>query len=1199
MYKQSTTSAASGFKRGVMRVLFVNVFLATLILLFSNTLAGQALTGSVSGTVVDSSGATVPGAPVEVINMASGDVRQTKTNGDGVFVVVALPPAKYSVKVTAAGFAPWQEDGIVISQGATVAVPNITLKVGSLKSNVEVISEGAAAVTTDNGAVSTTLNQTMVDEFTLSGRDAGELMKVMAGTATNGGLNSIASYNGADHVTGSNTGPAGAYSVNGTLPNGSMAYMLDGASLLDSGNVGTQIANINPEMVSEVKMLTSAYGAEFPKGPVVFQAYSKAGGKGFHGEGYFFARNSIFNAEDSFQKSEGNPITVSHYYYPGANIGGPVLLPFTHFNHNRDKLFFFFGYEKMYQQPAGSLQEYVVPTAQEDAGNLSQAYLNSLGEGNSGWNPMYQYAPCSGSQSTSSACNTVSIINGMVPQSLFDVNGVAYLKSMPAPTLDPSTHSGYNYGFNNTLPVNRWEQSERVDYAVNDNTKLSVSFTYQKELDENPICMWWAPSNALPYPTSFNADDPSMVTSLNFTHVFTPTLVNEFVVAYASYANLAALANPALVNPSNLGMTYKELFGSPNLQMSDLHGGWENSPAYYPVVDFTPSVFSNKFGAHKYSPSAADNLSKVWGTHAFKFGFYWADSGNKQSTGGYEGTFSMGTSGGISTQNVVADDLIGAVSNYNQSNQLNAPAEQSNTYAVYAQDSWKASRRLTINYGIRFDHVGQWYTSGSKGTPVWDPSTYSTATPAPLDTGLVWNAINSSIPLSGWKSPVFYYEPRFSVAYDLTGNAKTVIRGGASRFYFTEGPQSDQSSATQGQFSYQTPTSFLGYAYINNYPNVPTSGGSLNGGSFYPTDMNDSKMPNSWTYNVTVSEALPFRSVAEFSWVGSRTRDMDWGGSSNNHLNDVNAIPLGGLFNPDPISGAAGCVKAVSCPNINTQDYGAYPVYQELSPMTHGSYSNFNSFQATWTRAVKPAVVVANYTFGKVLGTFDGQSANGSENSGTVDGLSLGQNYGVESYDHTQILNLSYSLDLPKLTHDRALGEAINGWTLSGWTGVQTGQPLETQAVGFNSSWPSNISNEIYLGTNAIQLMPNLVCNPKSNLSSGQRFNPACFAPPAPGTNGTMMMPFMPGPAIINSDMSLFKSFQLTESKKIQVRLQAYNFLNHPNSYFNVNGTNDINLNFQTTNGLLSQTNTNANTTGAPIHTLGNRLVELAIKFYF
>ncbi len=1206
MYRQSTTSVAPGIKLGVMRVLFVNVFLATLILLFSTSLFGQQLTGNLSGTATDSTGATVPGAAIELKNLDSGDIRTSKTNGDGYFVIPAVPPGKYSVKVSAAGFAAWQEDGIVVTQGASLTVPNIVLKVGSTKTEVEVISEGAAAVAADTGAVSTTLNQTMVDEFTLSGRDAGELIKIMPGMGQNNGLAANSSFNGSDHVTGSNSGPAGSYSSNGLVPHGSMAYMLDGANLLDN-NMGTQIANVNPEMVSEVKLMVSSYGAEFAHGPVVFQAFSKSGGKGFHGEGYFFARNSSFNAVDSFQKAEGNKIVDSHYYYPGGNIGGPVIVPGTHFNRNRDKLFFWFGYEYMSQHPAGSLTEFVVPTPQMKAGNYSPAYINTLTQSGA-WSAAYN-TPCAGNTSanphgsTSNGCQTTGIVDGMVPQSQFDPTGSAYLKLMPDANLDSTKTGGYNYGYNNTAAQNRWEQSEKVDYAVNDNTKLSVTYTYQKEFDHHPIATWWAPGQALPYPSSMDAHTPSKVIALNFTKVFSATLVNEFVGSYATYLNTLALANPDAVNPSKLGMNYQGLFGVKETVMANTISWSGALPEFMPNASFGGPAFSGNFGAHKFDPALGDNLSKVWGTHTLKFGFYWARMGNQQDTyvnnAGPQGLFDFETGGATSTNNPVTDMLIGHASGYSQSNNIMAPINQYNQISFFAQDAWKASRKLTINYGIRLDHIGQFYVPGSNGDLVWDPAKYSFTSTGTVNNGLVYHSIDSSVPISGWSSPTFYYEPRLSAAYDLFGNAKTVLRGGAALFYFNQGYLQDSTSSTNGQINYSYGNGLSSLAGIANLTGLPTGNGSLNGSTISPTDMNDNKMAHTWTYNVTVSQALPFRSVAEISYVGSTTKDMEIG-SSNNKINDANIISEGAFFTPDPQTGVTPCIRGVACNGLNTNDYMKYQSYSDVYVMTHGSHSKYNSVQATWTRAVKPVVVVANYTFGKVLGTFDGISGNGSDNNGTVDSTDINKNYGVESYDHTHIFNFSYSLDLPKLTQNRGLGQAINGWTLSGWTGVQSGTPLESNAVGFNASWANNVSNQSYLGTNAITLMPVLTCDPRKGLKSGQYFNTSCFSAPAAGTQGTEMWPFIHGPSVINSDMSLFKTFQLTESKRIQFRLQAYNFLNHANAAFNVQDNSDIKLNFSSNNGASqSSSNTNGTTTGTPKFAQGNRLIEFAVKFYF
>src|SRR6201999_1076312 len=172
---------------------------------------------------------------------------------------------------------------------------------------------------------------------------------------------------------GSNNGPVGAYSSNGTQPNGTMAYMRDGANLVDPGNFGTHIANINQAMAGQIKMLTSNYSAEYAKGPSIFQAFSKSGGRDFHGETYLYTHNSVLDTVDAYTKSQGGTNAAESYYYIGGNVGGPVLLPWTKFNRDRNKLFFWAGYENMKQQPAGSIINYNVPNAAQLSGDFSNA----------------------------------------------------------------------------------------------------------------------------------------------------------------------------------------------------------------------------------------------------------------------------------------------------------------------------------------------------------------------------------------------------------------------------------------------------------------------------------------------------------------------------------------------------------------------------------------------------------------------------------------------------------------------------------------------------------------------------------------------------------------------------------------------------------------------------------------------------------
>src|SRR6266536_3764775 len=456
---------------------------------------GQQLTGTLSGTTMDSTQAVVANAKVTMKNDLSGDTRTTVSNGSGFFSVTAVQPGTYTVTISAAGFKSWSQSGIVFAQGDNRTLSQVALQVGAVSETVE-ISAGSLAVPTDNAEVSATLNQTLVQDVPILGRDAGELLKLMPGMASTNGMNQGNSFS--DKVVGTNSGPVGAYSSNGTQPNGAMAFMLDGANLVDPGNAGTQIANINQDMVSEVKVLMSSYSAEYAKGPVIFQAFSKSGGSAYHGVGYLYARNSALNSIDAYTHSQiANGSTTAalaapdeNYYYMGGNVGGPIPIPFSSYNKDHNKLFFWGGYEYMRQHPAGSILNYNVPTVEQKSGDFTETTINGV-PGNSavsGCGGNTTLLSCLGSGGLWQYAYNIpfnmpaGVVGNQLTQAQMDPNilgilgATSYLKQgyYPDPNITPNAGNGWNnYTFVNQAPQNRWEATGKVDYAINENTKLS------------------------------------------------------------------------------------------------------------------------------------------------------------------------------------------------------------------------------------------------------------------------------------------------------------------------------------------------------------------------------------------------------------------------------------------------------------------------------------------------------------------------------------------------------------------------------------------------------------------------------------------------------------------------------------------------------------------------------------------------------
>jgi hypothetical protein len=387
----------------------------------------------------------------------------------------------------------------------------------------------------------------------------------------------------------------------------------------------------------------------------------------------------------------------------------------------------------------------------------------------------------------------------------------------------------------------------------------------------------------------------------------------------------------------------------------------------------------------------------------------------------------------------------------------------------------------------------------------------------------------------------------------------------------------------------------------------------------FAVDSKDDKQPYTDSWSFTVAQRTPWQGLLEVAYVGNRSRDqLSVGGAGSN----INLVPRGALLN-DPSITNPGTANA----DLKRPLQG----YQDLNIAVNNIYSNYNGLQVTWGRHAGRYTVQANYTYQKSLGIVQpGNPANGP--SVTLDPFNLDNNYGVMPGDRRQLFNIAYSIDLGRLVRgNKVLGGFANGWQLSGITQLQSGANITYLSSNTNFGMsvscvnppgsptachdiqkdnaivPGSISatnsqgiplnNKSIVGTNAVQLQPILTCDPRSGLGSHQYVNASCFAfPSVAGQNGPTLLPVSYGPGYFNSDLALFKNFQITESKKLQFRIQAYNFLNHP--LWSFNGTNNLGLSF-TQNPLTQAITLNNADFGKTTTKEGNRVLEFAAKFYF
>jgi Carboxypeptidase regulatory-like domain len=1179
------------------------------------SLQAQGIFATLTGVVSDPSGSVIANAKIVLRDAVSGSSRDTVTNSEGYYTFASVPVGTYTLTAEAPGFETYKADDIRLGGGEKRNV-NISLAVGATTATVEVNAQDLAIATVDSGEKSFTLESKELQNFVQVGSNAAEYIKIMPGFGIANGTQNKSNYNGqtiginANGDSGSQSPLNAAYSYNG-LPVNSLDITQDGAHVSDPGcNCDTPV-NPNSDFVQEFKVLTSNFSAENQKGPILITSVSKSGGQDFHGSAFFSARNHSLNANDWLNNKSGVQQPANSYYYPGGTFGGPVLIPGTNFNKNRQKLFFWTGFEYFHQTLDTGLLRATVPTAGELTGNFAPAEVSKEGATTASGLPPGQL---NASALSAFGGTTIPACSGAPNGKCIDPNMQALMKLFPAANADPNVTGGYNYVQSEIFDQNNRQWAIRGDWNISDNTKVFVHYNYQRELQQFPVGLWWRNGDQVPYPTPIQGRNRSDSITGTLTHVFSPTLTNETVIAYTFVGFPNVFADPAKVDRAKVGYGYAGLFKNGVSQIPSF-GNFGPSEA---ALVFNPGGFEaggagSGLYANKYMPSIGETVSKVLRNHTFKGGFFWERIRNAQpANNNTNGQALVSVSNRFTYGNEYADLLTGNLNSYNETNFNRINDINYNTYEFFAQDSWKVSKRWTLELGMRFTHFTPWIDGKNFGYSIFDVAAYNAGGGAscagsPTFCGFEWHAKNSAVPLGGFPTRTLFYQPRFGAAYDLFGTGKTVLRGGWGRFYYHSGQFTNGLDASAGVASAGiSPSNWVGGT---GCPTNPSGGSPLlaanlscinvaaSPASPSAVDSKDDKQPYTDSWSFTVTQKAPWQSYFEAAYVGNRSRDL---ASSSGFGSNINLVPLGAML------GASNPANAVA------DNYRPLQGYGDLNEATNNLYANYNAMQLTWVRHAGRYTIQANYTWQKALGIVT------SNNGASINPFNLASNYGVQPTDRRQLFNIAYSVDEGNLVHsNRFVNGVANGWQISGVTQLESGANV-TYSGGYNSSTNYNmnlngaiipgsksasnpngiqINNQSILGTNAVQLNPLVTCNPLSNLGPNQYVNGNCFAAPTVvGQNGPTLLPVAYGPKYFNSDLALFKNFTVTESKRLQFRIQAYNFLNHPLWSF-PSGSN-LTLQFQQdpVTGKITQSNPDF---GKATDKQGARVLELVAKFFF
>lgn len=787
-----------------MKRLLVAVFIFSALPGFSPGLRAQSITGQISGTLVDPGGAVVPAQVVTLISGLNGQVRTFTTSSDGEFLFSDLVPGSYTLRISLSGFKSYEQKGINVSAQEKVALHEIHLQVGDVSTSVTVVAD-IAHVASDSSDRSMIVDTTQIENTPIKGRDFLGLVQALPG------------------VVDLNTHDAPGYNAGLPTINGGQAEKLqistDGISSADPGNTNSS-GSIGPSVdaIAEVHILVSTYSAEYSsRSGGQMSVTIKNGTSHFHGSAYYFYRHESLNANEFFNNQTGVARPIYRFANPGGTIGGPLYIPGTRFNRDRNRLFFFYSDDYLKWQTPVALSERTMPTALERAGNFSQT-LTSTGK----LIPIKD--PSTGSPYP----------GNIMPASQISPIGWAVMNLFPMPNAtDPTGQRQYNRVDQFTLKNLREDRILRVDYNVSPRTQAFVRLLqdYQHQSGEagaiHGVTSTWGQMETQ-YVTRAAGAVGTMI------HTFTPNLVNELTAGInrqneGNVLDPVALATnqaPALKGPNGQtvvlpaaypGISLDNLLAQVNFSTLNAQSsgqGVTNAPTWAYNTSF-PAIYIYQF------LNSTDNLSYVKGSHVMKFGFFlerMARNNVLPFTYGTFGTYYFGsdTASPLDTGYPYSNLLHGTVQAYGQDNSRPFSHTHYDTLEGYAQDRWKATRRLTLEAGLRIGHAG---SISIEGTPLgfFDQAHYSTSSGGQLlfpavvsgqnvainpKTGTVYSQsrVATFDPLSyaasgspysgivdyneiGYRNTGVEWGPRLGFAWDATGDGKTAVRGGFGIYY--------------------------------------------------------------------------------------------------------------------------------------------------------------------------------------------------------------------------------------------------------------------------------------------------------------------------------------------------------------------------------------------------------------------------------
>jgi outer membrane receptor protein involved in Fe transport len=1143
----------------------------------------QEITGTISGSVTDDSGAVVPDATVALKSGRTGASHSTTSTAAGIFVFNNLPIGEYQLSVQKGGFKDYQLTGIQLHVDDKLNFP-IILKVGAVSEKV-VVSAEASQLQTESAEISNLVGTKQMLALPLNGRDFNQLVELVPGISPDNG--SVGSGTGLFSDT--------SISVDGNESNSNL-FLIDGEYDLDSGGNGNLLVTPSVDAIEEFKILRNNYSAEFggATGGIV-NVITKSGGQTFHGSVFEFFRNDDLDANNFFLNNSGQPRSELRLNDFGFTGGGPIWIP-KHYNTDRKSDFFFYSFEER-RQISGNILTAVAPSQRQRNGVLVPSCADTGVQGSG--------VPCD--PTLPGDPNEAPILTGdanlpgatpTTPSPSIDPNSTAFMNRM----LLPNTAISNGFNFITSAPQGTFDHQNLVrwDHYFGSRTVLTMRYVdiVQTLTDINDQLFGLGD----PFP-NVSQDWHWLGTNVivKLTSTLTPRLVNDFQFGYSN--NNLRYATSANSDPSisgRQGFTYTELF-------PETSGSFPSLNPVGPFLDNGPNAgantlvqntqpFSNRTDNFQYK----DDLSYTFGKHNLKFGAFFRFNRKREPANG-GGNFTAGTFTFASME----DFLLGNIQTYSEEQTQNPVNDREHDYAVYAQDTWKVSPKLTLDLGLRYQILAQVY-SATDNIANFRPSAYvqpSAACIAAFQTAPNYFIDPTLCPaLNGIVTPGMpgitrstlnnYYgdwEPRVGLAYQATN--WFVIRSGFGIFEGRDAASQTSSLGQQPPFDLIPSINGTTYSALAPFnPDTPQPALNLRAQSqFYKT-------PTSYQYNLSTQYLLTKNTTLEVDYVGSHQIHL----GRNRNINQVpDQFRLGVVTGEN--STCPNTVPTPECVPLGSADtIRPFIGYSIINLNEREGSSSYNSLQVLFNQRITHGVQFqAAYTFSKNLSDTINQDTEASTLP-IQNAFDARSERAVANQDQPQSYVMNYIWQLPFFAHSDSWVKktAFGGWQIVGITTFRSGLP---QNICLDADIAGTADG---LGVYECQ-RPDQLFNP--NLSGGKRtlgayFNTAAFVQPAFGSFGDATRNVVRGPGINNWDMSVFKDFSVPwfgrhsgwladENATLQFRTEFFNAWNHTQ----FNGINTV---FQTGGGQGAVSGTSGGF-GAVTGARDPREIQFALKLTF